>query len=218
VTLSHARAPFEDDVHTELPTSELLIRIVENCPEGEVSVGDLVDRLGDRAFAILLLILALPVSIPGPPGIPNIFGTPMLVFSAQLWLGHQHPWLPGFIRRRRFSRDALLALLRRARPVLARLERVCRPRMLALTDRRGERWLGAFICFCAIVLMNPVPIPFSHLPLGMALAILSLGYVERDGIVLIAGMVAAVLGVILNLSLTGSFLLLGLKFLRHLVS
>lgn len=217
MTIFHAHKSFDQEP-LEATTSELLIRIVESCPEGEVSIGDLIDGLGDRAFGMMLLALALPVAIPGPPGVPNIFGAPMLVFAAQLMLGHARPWLPGFIRRRRFSRNSLLSLLRRVQPALAWLERVCRPRMLVLTERRGERWLGAFIFLCSIVLMNPVPIPFSHLPLGVALAVLSLGYVERDGIVLLGGLIGAILGVVLNLSLTGSLLLLGFKFLQHLGS
>ena len=218
MTLSHAHKSFDDAAAVEVTTSEILIKIVENCPEGDISIGDLVDGLGDRAFAMVLLVLALPVAIPGPPGIPNIFGAPMLVFAAQLMLGHARPWLPGFIRRRRFSRGALLSLLRRVRPALAQLEQVCRPRILVMTERRGERWLGAFIFVCSIVLMNPIPIPFSHLPLGIALAVLSLGFVERDGIVLVGGLIGAILGVALNLSLTGSLLLLGFKFVQHLGS
>ena len=200
------------------PTSRLLIRIVERCPEGQVSVGDLIDGLGDRAFGIILLILSIPVAIPGPPGLPIIFGTPMLVFAAQLWLGHHRPWLPGFVRRREFSKLSLLSVLRRVRPALAILEKVCRPRLLGLTEPLGERWLGAFIVVSCIVLINPVPIPFSHLPLAWALAVLFLGYVERDGWVILGAILAALVGMAINLSLTGSLLLLGFEFLRHLLT
>jgi hypothetical protein len=199
----------------ELPTSALLIRIVEACTRDEISVGDLIDGLGDRAFAIILLMLSLPIAIPGPPGLPAIFGAPMLIFTAQLCLGYHRPWLPGFVRRRRFSRSALLSLLRRVRPVLTRLEQVCRPRLLALTAGLGERLVGGFFFLSAAVLMNPVPIPFSHLPLGIALAILALGYVERDGIVVIAGLVGGIVGIVVNVSLTGSLFFLGMRFLHH---
>ena len=191
---------------------------MERCPEGEVSIGRLIDGLGDRAFGIILLILAVPTAIPGPPGLPVAFSIPMLVFTAQLWLGHSHPWMPGFIRRRRFSRPALLSVLRRVKPVLARLEQVCNPRLLSLTSGTGERLVGAYFFICAIVLMNPVPIPFTHLPLGAALVVLSLGYVERDGYVVIAGLFGALVGMVINMSLTGGALMLGLKLLRHALS
>ena len=218
--MSHAHAPIgaAPSPPPALPTSELLIRIVENCPEGDVSVGDLIDGLGDRAFGVILLILSLPVAIPGPPGLPIVFGTPLLIFAAQLWLGHAHPWLPRFVRRRTFPRMSLLSLLRRCRPILARMEKICRPRILAITTPTGERWLGAFIALSAAVLINPVPIPFSHLPIAIAIVIMSLGYIERDGIVILTGAVAAVAGIAFNLSLTGGLLLMGFEFLRRLAS
>jgi hypothetical protein len=85
-----------------------------------------------------------------------------------------------------------------------------------MTDRKGERWLGVYYLICCIVLFNPIPIPFSHNPLAIALSIVALGFVERDGYVIIGGAVAAIGGIAINISLTGGALLLGLKLL-HLV-
>ena len=198
-----------------LPTSELLIRIVENCPDGPISIGDLIDGLADRAFGILFLMLTVPTAVPGPPGMPTAFGIPLLIFTAQLALKYDRPWMPDFVRRRRFSRNALLGVLRRVRPALAWLEGICRPRMLRLTERKGECRLGVFFFLCTIVLVNPIPIPFSHLPLAMAMVVLSLGYVERDGIVIIAGIIGALIGTAINISMLGGVFVLIAK-LFHL--
>jgi hypothetical protein len=199
---------------TPIPTSELLIRIVADWPSAEMTVGELVDGIGGRAFSILMLVLTVPIAIPGPPGIPTAFCIPLLIVVVQLCLGRAAPWLPGIIRRRRFARDALLKTLRRVRPALAKLESVCRPRLLRMTDRRGERWLGIYYLFCCIILSNPIPIPFSHNPLAIALSIVALGFVERDGYVIIGGAIAAIGGIVINISLTGGALLLGLKLLH----
>jgi hypothetical protein len=211
VTLPNYPLPPQEDTPLEdtpaaLPTSDLLVHIVEACPPGPISIGDLIDGLGDRAFSILFLILTLPTAVPGPPGLPVAFSIPLIVFAAQLVLGYQHPWMPGFIRRRRFSREALLSVLRKVRPTLKRLEHYCRPRMLRLTIPRNERWLGVYLFICALVLINPIPIPF----------ILSLGYVERDGAIIVAGGIAALAGMAINISLTGGAFMLGLKFLHFL--
>ena len=197
-----------------LPTSELLIRIVGDYPDDKMSVGELIDGMGGRAFSIILLLLTLPIAVPGPPGLPTAFCVPLILVTAQLWLGRPAPWLPNFIRKRRFARDALLATLQKIRPALARLESVCRPRLLKMTDRHGERWVGVFYFICVVVLFNPIPIPFSHIPLAVALAVLALGFVERDGFVIIGAAVGALVGIAINLSLTGSALLLGLKLLH----
>jgi hypothetical protein len=199
-----------------VPTSELLIRIVGTWPDDHMSVGELIDGIGGRAFSIIMLLLTVPIAIPGPPGLPTAFCIPLLLVTAQLCLGRPGPWLPNFIRKRRFSRDALLKTLKRIRPALAKLESVCRPRLLRMTDRTGERWVGAFYLICGIVLFNPIPIPFSHNPLAIALSIVALGFVERDGYVIIAGAIGAIAGIAINISLTGGALLLGLKLL-HLV-
>jgi hypothetical protein len=201
----------DKDAPEPAPTSELLIETVARWTHDEMSVGDLIDGLGDRAFSIIFLLLVLPTAVPGPPGLPVVFGIPLLFVTAQLWLGRAQPWLPDIIRRRRFSRPGLLKMLNHARPRLARLESVCRPRLSRLSDRRGERWIGAFFCLCTLFLVNPIPVPFSHLPLAVALVILALGFVERDGVVIIVGTIAALIGIVINISLVGSAVLLGAK-------
>jgi len=52
---------------TPIPTSELLIRIVGTWPSEEMTVGELIDGIGGRAFSIIMLLLTVPIAIPGPP-------------------------------------------------------------------------------------------------------------------------------------------------------
>jgi hypothetical protein len=186
---------------------------VEQGTDDEFLIGELIDGMGERAFGIILLILTLPASVPGPPGIPTAFSIPILLVAAQLLQGRRKPWFPDFIRRRRVSRKLLLSILRRVRPTLRRIEDVCRPRILPLTGPRGERWIGGFVFLCALVLVNPIPIPFSHIPLAIAMVVLSLGYVERDGYVVLAGGIGALFGIALNISLMGGILVLVKKLL-----
>jgi hypothetical protein len=138
----------------------------------------------------------------------------MLVIAGQLCLGRKRPWLPEFIRRRRVSRRVLMSILQRVRPALRWLENICRPRLTPITGMRGERWIGAYVFICALILLNPIPIPFSHLPLAVALVILSLGYVERDGLVVIAGAIGALIGGAVNISVMGGIFVLGAKLLH----
>jgi hypothetical protein len=214
VTFSDSEPPDAAAPTQPIPTSELLIRVVGSHPDRKMSVGELIDGMGGRAFSIILLLLTLPLAVPGPPGLPTVFSVPLLLVTAQLWLGRPAPWLPGFARRHRFDRDGLLAILRKIRPRLAMLESVCRPRLLRMTDRHGERWVGVFYFLCAIVLCNPIPIPFSHIPLAIAMTAFALGFVERDGYILIGSAVGALAGIAINLSMTGGALLLGLKLLH----
>jgi hypothetical protein len=199
---------------TPVPTSELLIRIVGEWPNERLSIGELIDSMGGRAFSIIMLLLTVTIAIPGPPGLPTAFCIPLILVTGQLCLGRAGPWLPNFIRKRSVARDGLLKTLKRIRPAMAKLESVCRPRLLKMTDRRGERWLGVFYFLCTVVLCNPIPIPFSHNPLALALSVVALGFVERDGYVIIAGAIGSLGGIAINISLTGGALLLGLKLLH----
>ena len=216
MTLRDARDLEHETEDEALPTSELLIKTVRDGATNEMSVGELIDGLGDRAFALIFLLLVLPTAVPGPPGLPVVFGIPLLFVTAQLWIGRERPWLPDALRRRRFSRPALLAMLERARPRLKRLEAVCRPRLERLSDHRGERWIGAFFCFCTLFLVNPIPVPFSHLPLAIGLVVLALGLVERDGIVIIGGLIASVVGIVINISLVSSAVVLGTRLFHFM--
>jgi hypothetical protein len=76
--------------------SELLDFFVAGHPGDRIVLGDLIDLLGDRAFGAMLLIFALPNMVPVPlPGLSTVLGAPMVLFAAQLMLGHPKPWLPA---------------------------------------------------------------------------------------------------------------------------
>src|ERR1700743_1520974 len=122
----NAQSPDAAAPPTPIPTSELLIRPVGDGPSEEMTVAELLADIGGRAFSIIMLLLTVPIAIPGPPGIPTAFCIPLLIVVTQLCVGRAAPWLPGFVRKRRFSRDALLKTLKRIRPALAKLESVCR--------------------------------------------------------------------------------------------
>lgn len=86
-----------------LPLSQILFRIAEDETRARVSIGDIFEALGDRAFGALILIFALPNIVPTPPGTSAITGAPLVFLAAQLMLGWQ-PWLPGWITKRSLAR------------------------------------------------------------------------------------------------------------------
>ncbi len=85
----------------------------------------------------MLILFSLPNCVPAPPGIAGIVGTPVLIFGIQMLLGHKHPWLPGFIRRRTVSVSKFKRLIDIAEPKLQKLESYCRPRLTAAVQRRS---------------------------------------------------------------------------------
>ena len=57
-------------------------------------MGDAVEVLRDRAFALLVVVLALPNCLPMPPPIPLVCGFLLAFVAIQIALGRSTPWLP----------------------------------------------------------------------------------------------------------------------------
>ena len=132
--------------------------------------------------------------LPAPPGLSGVLGLPLLYLSVQMMLGRV-PWLPSFIGDRSMPRDRFAQLVERLGPWLARAERLLRPRWSLLVSHRAERVLGALCLILAAVLA--LPIPFGNMLPALAICLLALGILERDGVWVAAGMVVGVASIFL---------------------
>lgn len=171
-------------------TSQRLRALAEAAPP-RIAVADLLAALGERGFGLLLLIFALPnaIPVPAPPGTSAVLAVPLALVAAQMALGLERPRLPGWLRRLSLSR----ALLHKAPPYLARLERHLRPRRPAFAS---ERLLGLACLALALVLMLPVPL--GNAPVAWAVLLIALALLERDGLFAIGGLAAGAAAVAWN--------------------
>lgn len=159
-----------------------------------ISLGHLIDGFGNRAFGALLFIFAVPVALPiAIPGISAVLGTPLLFLSWQLMRGREQPWLPEVMRSRSFRRADFAGMLQRVLPSIRRVERLVGPRLIWMTNRRGEQVIGLFAFVLAVVLF--LPIPFGNTVPALAIAILALSVLERDGVAAIAGTLVGLAGI-----------------------
>jgi hypothetical protein len=166
-----------------------------------ISVDELLTGLGNHAFGLLLLILALPNAIPGPmiPGFSVPFALGIIVLSVQILQGHRRPLLPSWLRRRVISRERFRRFVTYAEPALRRFERWFRPRDARFMTQRGDRprALGFVIILFPLVLA--LPIPLGNGPMAFAICILALGIFEGDEKVEMAGMVIGGLATLFNI-------------------
>lgn len=157
---------------------------------GTVRLGEVVAALGDRGYGLLILVLAAPNLLPiYIPGLSAVFGIPLALIAVQMALGLPRPWLPKKLLRRPFRRREFASLTQRILPWVIRLERVLKPRLPALTHPIAERLLGVLALVLAITLA--LPIPLTGIPLGIALALIGAGLIERDGLVMLTGLAIA---------------------------
>ncbi|MDG3042686.1 exopolysaccharide biosynthesis protein [Roseicyclus marinus] len=150
-----------------------------------VTLDWIMAQLHERAFGLFLLVLALPCCIPFLYGIPQIVALPLVFVSAQILMGRKMPWLPGRLGARQVPAASLQKLADRAGPWLRRIEAVSRPRLAALTRRPLDQIVGvALVVFSASIL---VPLPGTNTVPGIAVVIVAMGLLQRDGILVILG-------------------------------
>jgi hypothetical protein len=176
-----------DPVDASMTISQQLDRLVAEAEGDTVTLGWVLDCLHARAFGLFLLVLALPCCIPFLYGVPQIVALPLLFIAAQMVLGRSAPWLPRKLGIRRVATANLAALARRAEPWLGRIEAVSRPRLAALTRRPLDQLVGlAVLAFSVSIL---VPLPGTNTVPGIGVAIIAIGLLQRDGILVVLGMI-----------------------------
>ncbi len=177
-------------------TSDVLTVLASQ--EGErLTVGDIVAVLRDRAFALLVVLLGLPNCLPMPPPIPLICGLLLLLVAVQIAAGMSAPWLPRMLLGRSIALSDVRRAVTRAVPILQRLERWSRPRVSVFETALGMRGMGIALLALALALIVAAPI-VGQIPLGLAVCLVGLGLVERDGLVVIGGLVIGLFGVAIN--------------------
>jgi hypothetical protein len=177
-------------------TSDVLTVLASQ--EGErLTVGDIVAVLRDRAFALLVVLLGLPNCLPMPPPIPLICGLLLLLVAVQIAAGMSAPWLPQMLLGRSIALSDVRRAVTRAVPILQRLERWSRPRVSVFETALGMRGMGIALLALALALIVAAPI-VGQIPLGLAVCLVGLGLVERDGLVVIGGLVIGLFGVAIN--------------------
>ena len=170
------------------PLSDVLQQLAEDDGRERVSVGDLLNALSDRALGALLFVFACPNALPAVPGTSVILGAPLVLLAAQLAFKRK-PWLPGFITRRSMARADFRGLIARICPWLRRAEKMLRPRASAWALPPMEYLVGLVCLLLAIVVL--LPIPLGNMLPALAISMLALGILERDGYWIIAGLVTA---------------------------
>lgn len=149
-------------------------------------LGQLLDALGDRGLASVLLLLAIPQVLPTPLLLSNLLALPILAVAVQMLLGYPSPWLPAWVLRRSLARDRLERGCARLVPLLRRVEGLIRPRYSFVWSHWNGRLLGA-ACL-AIALVSVAPLPFTGWVPGWALLLIALGLLQHDGLVVLAGL------------------------------
>lgn len=179
-------------------TSELLEEIISTPnATGVLTIGQVTKMLGGRAFALVILLFALPnsIPIPGIPGFSTITGLPITFIALQMVLGRSSIWLPGKLAYKQFSQEGLAKYIRKAMPYIVKLERYLCPRWGVVCSPLAERLIG--LLFVVLSLIIALPIPGGNFLPGLAMSLIALGLLERDGLFVSCACGFAVVSIVL---------------------
>lgn len=170
------------------PLSDILTEFCQDT-NGSITVGEIVDRFGPRAFGALLFIFSVPNVLPLPPGSSTILGLPLLLLAPQVAIGVRAPWLPRFVDDRKIKPSDLHRWLGRILPKLKSVEKLSRPRLHFLFGPIGDRVIGVICTLLACVLI--LPIPLGNLAPGLCIGAFALALFQRDGVIALIGYLMA---------------------------
>ena len=177
------RPTAEDPSAASPRLSAELHQLAETFRERSVTLREVIGKLGDRATALLVVILALPFCAPvSIPGLSIPFGAVILLLSAGYATGRPL-WLPARLLAVELPPRFFRGLLEATSRLLGWIERRMRPRWLWFTASRGWLRLHALaVCAGALLLLLPLGgIPFTNTLPALVVVVGTLGMLERDG-------------------------------------
>lgn len=213
--LASQRARLLHEAMEHKRVSLVLRAVIETAPGDTISVREIIEAFGERAFGFVIILFSLPNCIPAPPGMNSVFGIPILLFAVQLALGFKKPWLPRRILDKRFRVATFRKIIDAAEPKLRRVENLLRPRHTALFGPRGDRLIGTFAVILALCVI--VPLPGTNWVPSIALVILSMAILQEDGLVLGFGILAGIVGIAYTVILTSTLIHLALLAMSRAV-
>jgi hypothetical protein len=181
--------------------SDILKEVADtnNNDSDKVTLFDIKTALHERGFGILIIIFSLPLSvpIPVPPGYTTILSIPLILFSLQLLFGFDSPWMPHWLERRSFQRSTLALVVEKTSPVLKKIEKFMKPRMSFIFYGPGEKILAFIMLLSALSIALPLPLT-NFIP-AIGTTLISLGIMNKDGLVSILGVLVSLCGILFAL-------------------
>jgi hypothetical protein len=171
---------------TKAPVTNLrsLIKsLVLNTEGDEVSIRELMEAVGRRAYGPVLLLLGFisvsPLTII--PGGNWLLASLILIFTLQILIGRQTPWLPKGALDFKFKRDLLVRGAAGSEKYAHMLDALVKPRLTFLTETPFVQ-LVALVCVLAALITFPLGlVPFGPLLPGLTVLLIGLALTARDG-------------------------------------
>ena len=179
-------------------TSEVLQDVADSFTEDSITLFEIKNAIRERGFAILMLVFAMPLSIPlpVPPGLTTVASIPLLLFSVQIMVGVKAPWLPQWLGNKSIKRETLATIVEKTSPILKKLESVTKPRFHILTRCLSGKAFGILSLLCSLSIA--IPLPLTNFIPAIGIVLLSLGLLNNDGAIMLMGIAVSAIGLLIS--------------------
>lgn len=161
--------------------------------QDRVSIGDVLDTIGDRSYGPVIMIPALIEITPigGIPGVPTFLALMIAITAGQLLFNKEHVWLPGFIQRRSVSEKKLHKAADKLDGIAAKLDKWFHGRMPRFVKDPYPRIAAGLVILLCLTVPPLEFVPFASTAPMLAIAAFGLALLVRDGLLmLIAGLLS----------------------------
>ncbi len=171
--------------------------------EDEKTLGGLIKAFEDKSFAMLFVLLlgvsALPLPTGGATHVMEIIAA---LLALELIAGRKEIWLPQRWRELELAGPRQQRFIAALMRLIRRLERISRPRLSFLFDRRLSTIVFGLLVLggCAGAFFAPPFTGLDTLP-SLGVVVLSLAFMLEDILVAAAGILVLVAGVVLEIVL-----------------
>lgn len=169
----------------------------------KVSIGDVLDAIGDRSYGPAIMIPALIEITPigGIPGLPTFLALIIAITAVQLLFGKEHLWLPGFIQRRSVSSEKLHKAADKLNGIARKLDKWFHGRMPRFVKQPWPRIAAAIVVLLCCTVPPLELLPFASTAPMLAIAAFGLALLVRDGLLMLIALGLSIAAVVVGIGL-----------------
>ncbi len=175
---------------TPRKVSDTLSEAARAIPVEGMTLSQLLGTLGEQGLLVFCIFLTIPFVLPIQiPGLSTVFGLLIALIALGVTV-NRVPSFPRWLMDRHIASPHLILVLDHGARLFARFERWVRPRWFTLTHSALlNRITGLLLLLAAGLLTLPLIIPFSNVLPALAILLLTIGILQRDGLFILGGYV-----------------------------
>lgn len=164
------------------PLVDMIHRLREEIAAGDLTLGEIFDILKTSGHSIVMIFVCLPFLQPIPiPGLSVPLGL-LAAIAAVMQIFDREPWIPERWKKHHFGGPVLKKILDLAEKAANKVSPWIYPRLEFMVCSRPMRWLNTIMVAASGILLSlPLPIPFSNTVPSLVIITQALGFIERDG-------------------------------------